>query len=1361
MESIDIRHPGLHSLEYYMNQWLKMARDTDDESIYASAYGSSPRSHISSAIQDSSAALVSSNQSTDFFETPSTSHSTLAQKPDFTSVLQYIENTEIEPGDLLSWNLLNEVQLEDQFDNWKIKELHRRIVPTRKGATPSSATCFWTKRTTSTDIMSTVVTTSPIGAGRLMEDLSPDNLPNTTVIQKQIIAKKGPLDGAVNQKGMTTEERERVNQGLWLEHSIFMEKLARKREQRHNVENYAVILIQSTFRRYLIRKRWDVIQGCLRVRQEMHRQVKSYLRNNNLLLTRKQLKAFKNERREVNAILIQCFVRRWFAYRTYERRVLHFTAERRNTSATKIQCMIRVWRASQWVKALQEMAKSAKRNAAIVLIQKTYRGTLGRRKYNIYNHLLKQTAVIMIQCMYRQRMSMHRVKGIRLDKKNKAEYKGILGAQRITRGYLGRKRFNRIKNEKWQAKQTRAASTIQTKYRALLGYRKVTNRKIRRKQFRTLVAILTVQRIIRGFLGRKRMEKIRLWLSIDVWHQIKIGDAEGVEDVYLGYDTDEKLDPSYTDENGNTLLHIAAKYNQLAIVRKCMGWGINSNAKNNNNETPLQMALASSALQVSQYLLSKEGSTIMDDKEGAGEGLLQAAAKGAMHQCIPIMINMGFEPTKNVSQQTGKTALHSACEKGNVHMCRYLLNLESESNDWIGLKDKQDRTALHYASMASGKEKGMAEIIDLISTKTDKKLNITPDKNGMTAKILALLYCNFEVAKVLVEDPDKDVYDKKKYEKPIEWLQLDSDELVKVHRFYLNSILSARKDRDEATEKEYTAALIYLLSLGLPFYLISEKSRSNLFMDSAQLGLVSVVESCLSHHQFKGANNIKESIFKCDKSGGTWLHYLLFSTSPKIAIESNSSIMANIDDELIIADNNGRYPLHIAALHGHKVTSFIPKEDNFLSKVDNFGCNAFYLAAQSLQANVIQEIISIEPKYSTMVNTFTGLTPLQACCTASLSNCSSESSTESLAKTLLNITNDYKNVSPMPGISSEIFNMCSNPTDTSRISDFTARGEECMATLVSTIESLETNLFHSLKNISDHKLFDLLGFSGNIGAIKVILEKIKVFSDEFDDFNRHLFYKCIEYGHPHAIKFMLDTYPNLINPIEQELNTNDKDSKERTGKEKDQVSSLLYDTSTTTIPIHSVIKTNELLYSPLAIAVMRRKADKEMIDYFISKGLVYSYSCEGGVEGRNIFHIIAEYGTLEEFQLMLDTVYPNQGSTEKATTFSTTAYLTQFNSKMPLIEQRDSFGITPMIQAILVENNQIADFLMKTLAFKAAPSNLYNTNLKENRQLNNYRLIQNFGTIGWFNGWIQSEENFLTKAAAARRGSTYKRNSAI
>ena len=1362
MESIEPRHSShLESLEYFMQNNMTGTLQ-DNESDYSSTYRSS--SAALSSAQNTVPLTGSSyniNQYVDYLHTPSTSHSTMIAKSEdsiYTGINQY---TNVEAAGLLSWNLLNEIKLEEQFDNWKIMELHRRIVPTRKGATSSSAAYFWTKRTTSTDIMSTAITTSPIGAGRLMEDLSPDSLPKTTVIQKQLLARKGPLDGAVSQKGMTTEERERVNQGLWLEHSIFMEKLARKREQRHNIENYAAIIIQSVFRRYLIIKRWDIIKGCLRVRQEMQAEVRSYLRFNNLLLTRKQLKEFKTQRREANAVYIQCFVRRWLAYRAYERRMLHFTAERRNISATKIQCMIRVWRANQWTRALREMVNLAKRDAAVLLIQKTYRGTLGRRKYNIYNHLLKQTAAIMIQCMYRQRMSMYRVKAIRLYKKNKAEYKGVLGVQKVTRGYLGRKRFNRIKKEKWQAKRVRAASIIQTKYRSVLGFRKTINRSIRRSQFRTLGAIITVQRIVRGFLGRKRMEKVRLWLSINIWYQIKIGNLEGVEDVYEGYDTDEPLDPSHTDENGNTLLHIAAKYNHLSIVRKCMGWGVKSNAKNKDNETPLQMALASSALQVSQYLLSKESSTIMSDAGEAGEGLLQAAAKGAMHQCLLNMINMGFEPTKNISLQTGKTALHSACEAGNVDMCHFLLNLDSEANDWVGLADKKNRTALHYASIASGKEKGMKDIIDMISKKTDQKMKILPDQNGMTAKILALLYGNFEVAKMLVEEPAKDMYDMKIYEKPIEWLQFDPDELIKVHRLYLKSTITARNGKDEKSEKEYTAALIYLLSLGLPIYLSTEKSSSNLFMDSAKLGLVSVVETCMSHYQFKGASNIKNEIFKCNETGATWLHYLLTSTSSDSTIHSSIPILANIENELKIADNNGRYPLHIAALHGHKAAPFIPKDEDFLSKIDNFGCNAFYLAAQSLQTNFVQEIIDIEPKYCTMVNTVTGLTPLQACCTASLSNSCSESSTKSLVSMLRHITNDYKNITPMPGISSENFNMNINPTDTSVISHFITRGEECMTTLLSTMDSLGVKFFQSLKNLSDNKLLDLLGFSGNLGAVKVILEKIKTFTDEFDDLNRSLFYTCIEYGHLHAVKFMLDEYPNLINPIDQNMSSNDKDAKGKKGKEKDQGLGLLYDTSVTTVPIHSAIKTNRLLYSPLAIAIIHRKADKQMLDYFISKGLVCTYKCEGGVEDRNIFHVIAEYGTMEDFQIMLDTIYSNQGSTEKPTSFSTTAYLTQHNSKMPLIEQRDSYGITPMIQAILVRNDKIADFLMKKLAFKSSSSNVHNTNLKENRQLNNYRLIQNFGTIGWFNAWIQSEENFLNTAAAVRRGSAYKRNSAI
>ena len=137
--------------------------------------------------------------------------------------------------------------------------------------------------------------------------------------------------------------------------------------------------------------------------------------------------------------------------------------------------------------------------------------------------------------------------------------------QRVVRGFIGRRRAARIKFIVKEKKKAWAILKIQTHIRTCLNHSRVKLRRIRSKQSHRLVATLQVQRVCRGFVGRKRASNRKLLLSVDIWVQVRLGDEVLVEDIYTGALTGESLGPDIQDAHGNTLLILAARYGHLKV----------------------------------------------------------------------------------------------------------------------------------------------------------------------------------------------------------------------------------------------------------------------------------------------------------------------------------------------------------------------------------------------------------------------------------------------------------------------------------------------------------------------------------------------------------------------------------------------------------------------------------------------------------------------------------------------------------------------------------------------------------------------------------------------------------------------------
>ena len=167
--------------------------------------------------------------------------------------------------------------------------------------------------------------------------------------------------------------------------------------------------------------------------------------------------------------------------------------------------------------------------------------------------------------------------------------------------------------------------------------------------------------------------------------------------------------PSITDSSLNTPLHLAAQHGNLLIVQylvdkqKC-----DANTKNNNRNTPLHEASYAGQWNVVKFLLDKH----CDPHQHGGSG----------YNC-----------------------LHAAVSNGHMDVIQYLIE-EQHMDPSAHTNNKGSKTnSLHIAA-----QHGQPLVIEYLTDRAKLDLN-SPDENGNSSLLLAILNDKFEVVKNLID----------------------------------------------------------------------------------------------------------------------------------------------------------------------------------------------------------------------------------------------------------------------------------------------------------------------------------------------------------------------------------------------------------------------------------------------------------------------------------------------------------------------------------------------------------------------------------------------------------------------------------
>ena len=164
-----------------------------------------------------------------------------------------------------------------------------------------------------------------------------------------------------------------------------------------------------------------------------------------------------------------------------------------------------------------------------------------------------------------------------------------------------------------------------------------------------------------------------------------------------------------TDDDGNTLLHLAADSGQLDAIQLAVKSGASLVVENNEGQTPCQLA---------QKRRSKPVETVKSNDIPVLT--LQAACRHGDAQAVKVALCQGVS-VQHRDEHNENTPLHTACENGQTQIASLLILLGAE----VDAQNKDGITPLHLACQFGHKE--TAELQLRRGSKVD-----TPDTAGVT-----------------------------------------------------------------------------------------------------------------------------------------------------------------------------------------------------------------------------------------------------------------------------------------------------------------------------------------------------------------------------------------------------------------------------------------------------------------------------------------------------------------------------------------------------------------------------------------------------------------------------------------------------
>lgn len=163
------------------------------------------------------------------------------------------------------------------------------------------------------------------------------------------------------------------------------------------------------------------------------------------------------------------------------------------------------------------------------------------------------------------------------------------------------------------------------------------------------------------------------------------------------------------DRHNMNAAHWAALNGQEAILKLMLQSECNlSETTPKYEENIVLFACMGESYDVCNFVGSNKAiSGLLHAKNSEGWNSIQYAAKSGNIKVFKYLAEMGVS-IENTSEQTGKNCLHTACEKGSIEICEYILK-EKKNKTLILQRDKHEQHVGHFAAKC-----GNIKILELL-----------------------------------------------------------------------------------------------------------------------------------------------------------------------------------------------------------------------------------------------------------------------------------------------------------------------------------------------------------------------------------------------------------------------------------------------------------------------------------------------------------------------------------------------------------------------------------------------------------------------------------------------------------------------
>lgn len=198
--------------------------------------------------------------------------------------------------------------------------------------------------------------------------------------------------------------------------------------------------------------------------------------------------------------------------------------------------------------------------------------------------------------------------------------------------------------------------------------------------------------------------------------------------------------------------HWAALNKQESILKLMLEFNCNlSETTPKYDENIVLFACIGESYEVCKFVGSTESIMgILHWKNSEGWNSIQYAAKSGNLKVFKYLCVMGVD-IENRSRQTGKNCLHTACEKGNINICRYILQ-DRKDKTLIIQVNKHDQNVGHFTAKS-----GNINILSLLITHlripytTMPNLLQKPTNDNINILHIACRHARFEMCKKIAD----------------------------------------------------------------------------------------------------------------------------------------------------------------------------------------------------------------------------------------------------------------------------------------------------------------------------------------------------------------------------------------------------------------------------------------------------------------------------------------------------------------------------------------------------------------------------------------------------------------------------------